>query len=462
MLGERSFASRTGVNRLQPPSISSSSALKNTIWLFSEKVIAMAILLLVNIVMARQLGPEYFGSLSILLSFIAIFTPIIALGLNAIVTRELCIDKSNEGKIVGTVLVLRCVGVVIGTTCILILANSVVEVLKPHFVLILILVVGNSFSLFSLIEHWFQSRMESKYVSVIKTIILMVFSAIRLVVAYAEPNILNFVIVQAAEWTVVGVILAAAYFKKRKKTFSLEVDLVYGIKLLKESVWLIFSGVAAVIYLKIDQLMLGAMVGETEVGIYSVAVKFSEIWYFFPAALAASFFPKLLNDKHLSPEKYNNALQMLLDFMFLLALVVAVFTVLFSSFFIPFLYGAEYLDSVKLLNIQIWACCFVFMRAISSKWLIAESLVKFSLLSQGSGAIINIVMNYYLIPIWKAEGAAWATLVSYFFASYVCFWLFSDTRQMARKMSLALFFPMRARSHYQIIQNFIGKDKKNS
>jgi O-antigen/teichoic acid export membrane protein len=442
--------------------INTKSALKNTIWLYLEKIIAMVILLLVNIVMARQLGPEYFGSLSITLSFIAIFTPIIALGLNAIVTRELCLDRANEGKIVGTVLALRFFGVVLGAACILLLANSVIDVLKPHFVLILILVLGNSFSVFNLIEHWFQSRMESKYVSVIRTAVLVVFSAIRLTVAYVEPSILNFVIVQAAEWTVVGVVLALTYYKKRSKAYSFEIDLGYGLRLLKESIWLIFSGVAAVIYLKIDQLMLGAMVGEKEVGIYSIAVKFSEIWYFFPTALAASFLPKLLSDKSLSAEKYNKALQMLLDFMFALALFVAIFTVLFSSFFIPFLYGSAYAESVNLLNIQIWACCFVFMRAISSKWLIAESLVKFSLISQGSGAIINIFMNYYLIPIWQAEGAAWATLVSYFFASYVCFWLFTDTRTMAIKMTRALLFPMRLKVHYRALLTLIGKENNNS
>ena len=316
--------------------------------------------------------------------------------------------------------------------------------------------------MFNLFEHWFQSRMQSKSIAVIRTSVLLTFSVIKLLVAFVEPSLLIFIIVQAVEWSVVGCVFGLTYLKKRDKSHKIEIDLRYGIKLLKESIWLIFSGIAAVIYLKIDQLMLGIMVNETAVGIYSIAVKFSEIWYFFPTALAAAFFPKLLSDKNLSVESYENSLQLLLDCMFVFSLLVVIFTIVFSSVFIPFLYGPDYVQSASLLNIQIWACCFVFMRAISSKWLIAESLVRFSLVSQGSGAIINVAMNYYLIPIWQAEGAAWATLVSYCFASYLCFWFFKDTRPMARKMTSALFFPIRLKSNLQKIKLLFLKNGADS
>ena len=399
--------------------------------------------------MARQLGPTYFGTFSMLLSFVSLFTPLIALGLNAIVTRELCVAKVNEGKVIGTVVFLRLIGVLLGALCILLIANNLIDTLEAHYYLIVILVIGNSFSLFNFFEFWFQSRMESKYVSIIRTVVLIVFSLVKLSVAYTEPVLINFIVVQAVEWLTAGCVLGVFYLFKRSKIHQLEIDISYGVGLLRESVWLIFSGVAAVIYLKIDQLMLGIMVDEATVGIYSIAVKFSEIWYFFPTALAASFFPKLLKDKDECTNKYENSLQLLLDGMFAFSLFIILFTILFSKSFIPFLYGDEYLNSAGLLNIQIWACCFVFMRAVTSKWLLAESLVKYSLVSQGAGACINVAMNYFLIPIWHAEGAAWSTLFSYFFASYLSFWFFKETRPIAKKMTMALTFPVRIKSSLQ-------------
>jgi len=71
-------------------------------------------------------------------------------------------------------------------------------------------------------------------------------------------------------------------------------DWVCGGKLIKQSCWLILSGMAAVIYLKIGQIMLEQMVGRESVGIYSVAVRLSEVWYFFAAAVVISVFPALL------------------------------------------------------------------------------------------------------------------------------------------------------------------------
>ena len=439
----------------QNSNISASLAIKNTAWLYGEKLLSMVALLVVNIAMARQLGPSDFGVLQMLTSFVALFAPFVALGLNGIVTRELVEHKQQEGEIVSTVMLLRFLGVIAGSLTMLLLCAFMIEALQPHFWLLCILLIGNSFTTFNVLEHWFQSRMEAKYVASIRTLVLYSFSIIKIFVAIYAPSTMYFVIIFASEWFIGCSMLALVYFYRRKGTHSFKINLAYGWNLLKESIWLILSGVAAVIYLKIDVLMLGSMVSEKEVGIYAVAVKFSEIWYFFPTALAAAFFPKILQERKNCYSTYESTLQILLDGLFIFALFVIFFTLVLSPLFIPMLYGGEYVRSVGLLNIQIWACCFVFLRAITSKWLLAESLVKFSLLSQGAGALSNVALNLVFIPKWQAEGAAWATLISYFVASYVCFWLFPETRFIALKMTKVLTFPSRAKLYYlRIKSNF--------
>ena len=61
--------------------------------------------------------------------------------------------------------------------------------------------------------------------------------------------------------------------------------------LLKDSWALLLSSIAVVVYMKIDQIMLGQMVGDEAVGIYSAAVRVSEVWYFIPTTIVASVFP---------------------------------------------------------------------------------------------------------------------------------------------------------------------------
>jgi PST family polysaccharide transporter len=115
---------------------------------------------------------------------------------------------------------------------------------------------------------------------------------------------------------------------------------------------------------------------------------------------------------------------------------------------IPVLFGEAYRDSALLLSIHVWAGAFVFMRALVSKWLIAEHLLKFSLISHGLGSVINITANYLLIPSFGGVGAAYATVLSYAVASYLTFWLHPSTIPIAKIMSRSLILPLTLGKRY--------------
>ena len=67
-----------------------------------------------------------------------------------------------------------------------------------------------------------------------------------------------------------------------------------------------------------------------------------------------------------------------------------------APWLIDVLYGQEYTGSVPILQIHVWAGVFIFPRAAFSKWLIAERLLVFSLVTQGAGAVVNIGANMFL------------------------------------------------------------------
>ena len=62
--------------------------------------------------------------------------------------------------------------------------------------------------------------------------------------------------------------------------------------------------------------------------------------------------------------------------------------------------------------IQIWSVIFVFLGVASSKWFIAEGLQKYSFYRTLAGAVLNVILNFILIPLYGIYGAAIATLVS--------------------------------------------------
>jgi O-antigen/teichoic acid export membrane protein len=277
---------------------------------------------------------------------------------------------------------------------------------------------------------------------------VIVFAVLKIVVALSSNNLILLVSIFAIEQATLGLGFLSLYIRESTGIKIHLFDWYYGLSIIKQSFWLILSGIAAVIYLKIDQVMLGQMVGREEVGIYSVAVRLSEVWYFFATAVVVSVFPSLLKQRSDNLSLYNKRLQQVSDFLFVSALLSAICVSFLSPVLIPVVFGEAYKGSAALLSIHIWAGLFVFMRALVSKWLIAEHLLQFSLLSHGMGALVNVVGNYLLIPSLGGLGAAYATVLSYAMASYVTFWLHPSTLPIAKIMTRSLLLPLTLGKRY--------------
>lgn len=414
----------------------------NTSWLTVEKVIIMMISLAVSVYLARELGPSKWGYLSYLLALVTLLSPFSSLGLNAMVTRELVNHPEHNNKIVITALVFRLCGGIAGVVLCMAAVLLFLKSNSPQeMVLIFMLLVSSLFNAGRVAEFWFQSRMENKYVSMMRISIRLIFAIAKVaVVALAGPMWL-LVFVFALELGLIGLGYVLLYLARGGQIEFKAFDFSYGVSLLRQSFWLILSTMASVIYLRVDQIMLANMKGDAAVGIYSVAVKLSEVWFFFPVAFAAAVFPVLLKTRQNSDYRYQQQLQTVCDLLLFAALILSGLVIFAGPWFISTIFGAQYVDSASVLSIQILGSVFVFMRALVSKWLIAESLLKFSFWSEGCGALLNVVLNFILIPKYGYWGAAAATVFSYFFSCFVCFWLFKETRPIARVMTRSLCFP---------------------
>lgn len=411
----------------------------NTAWLFSEKIISMSVMLIVNVLLARELGPEKFGILNYILAFSGLIALISPVGLNAILVKEYLKESVDNKVIFGTAFAIRLLGALLCSAAIILLVYfKIIDAVDKKY-LYLISISGLFTSLY-FIDFWFQSKVKSKYCVVIKSTNIVVFSFLKLLIIYKTGSLdllLKVVIVEP-------VILALGYIAiilYDLKTIQWKCDLSYGISLIKKSWWLLLSSIAAVICLKIDQVMLSEMVGNSELGVYSVAVRLSEVWYFFPTAIVSSFFPMLIKLKKESVESYQQKLQWLCDRLFLFSIIIALVVTSTSSLVINVLYGSNYELSSTVLNIHIWGAIFVFMRALFSKWIISEEVFKYSLITHGISAITNVFLNLILIPEYSSIGAAYATVISYAIGSYLLLFLSKDTRPFFIIMTKSIYLP---------------------
>jgi O-antigen/teichoic acid export membrane protein len=418
--------------------------LANTSWIMGEKIATMGVTFFVTIILARYLGPEQFGILAYAMSLVALFGVAGHVGLSGLVVRELVKDTDNKKIILGTSFVLKGIGYLIGFTIVILLALATESVDSIEFWILVIIALSLLFKPFDIIDFWFQSQLQAKYTAISTTLAIIASSVLKLTFVFLSANLIFFAVANLVQTIISVAFLILFFFLKSKINikewrFSKE----KAVELFKQG-WIVFLGsIFAVIYLKIDQVMLKWIVGAEEVGIYAVAASLSEAWYFVPAAIVASFFPKLIKLREENLVRYHHRLQQIFDFLFLLALAVAVVITFFAQTIIMIAFGEAYTDAAPILVVHIWSALFIFMRAAFSKWILIENVLMFSLITTILGALTNVALNYYLIPVYGGIGAAYATIISYTMASYFSLLLHSKTRIIFWMMTKSLFSPLR-------------------
>jgi O-antigen/teichoic acid export membrane protein len=187
----------------------------------------------------------------------------------------------------------------------------------------------------------------------------------------------------------------------------------------KKSWPLALTAFAASLYMKIDQIMIANILGNDLVGQYAAAVRLTEAIYFIPIVITASLFPAIINARENNVEVYIKRLQGLYSLIVYIAILIAVPVSLFSGQIINLLYGPEFSGASEVWTIHIWASIFVFLNAAFAKFLYAESYEIKYLYRSLFGAVVNIIGNFILIPIFSIQGAAFATLISLIAMNYV-------------------------------------------
>ncbi|MEH2123564.1 flippase [Nostoc sp.] len=404
------FKSRSGLRAI----------IANTGWLFADRILRMGASLIVGVWVARYLGVKQYGLFNYALAFVALFSPIFTLGLDDVVVRHLVRQSSNKEEILGTTFWLKFLG---GIASVL-LAVSTMFFLGEHQTLkiwlVAILGIAGVFRASDTIELWFQSQVQSKYTVIAKNTAFLLNTLIKIALILTKAPLLAFALVTLAEFAMSAIGLLIVYQVKGSSLWLWRWSVATAKTLLKESLPLIFSGFAIMIFMRIDQVMLGQMIGDSEVGIYSAAVRVSEIWYFIPGAIVSSVAPAIYAAKEKSEGLYYQRIGQLLSLMTCISLAIALPMSFLSDKIIMVMFGSGYAEAGPILAVHIWTSLFVFMGLATSPWFIAEGLNHVSLGKTLFGAILNIILNLLLIPKYAGLGAAIATIISQAAAAFIC------------------------------------------
>lgn len=395
----------------------------NTGWMLAGQIFALVLSFFIGAWVARYLGPEDYGTLNYALAFAGLFGFIASFGVDSILTRELVKTPEQKEELLGTSFVLKLLGAFL-TIIITVITTFVVEQNPFNRILIITFTASFIFQSLNVISSFFQSRVEAKNNVRAQVGAGLLSSILKIIFIISGANLwwLMLIFTLDAGWQ--SLLLLLIYRRRGYRLGAWRLHWSLARKILSTSWLLMLSAAVSFILLRVDQVMIGQMLGTVEVGLYAVAVKFVEVWYFVPGIIAASLFPAILNAKKTDINIYRRRLSYFFIFMLALSLVIAFATVILSHYLVVGLFGGEYLPAVAVLRVYAWSSVGLFLNWALYQQLIVEDRLRLIFLSNLAGMVFNVGFNFLFITRFGIIGAAWSTLISYLLVPAIMFLYF--------------------------------------
>lgn len=390
----------------------------NALWIIIGKISQSILALVITMLTARFLGPSNYGLIAYAASIVTFVVPIMNLGMSNILVQELTNYPEEEGKIIGSSILMSFIS---SLACIagITVYTFFVDANEPTTNIVVILYsVLLIFQAFELTQYWFQAKLLSKYMAISSLVAYALISAYKILLLVGGADVYFFAISNAMEYCLVAVFLLIVYKKLGGQRLSF--SKATAKRMFNSSKHYIVSGLMVTIFAQTDRIMLKLMMNEAAVGYYSAAVACTGWTAFVFAAIIDSMRPSIFADKKVgNTEGYERGIARTYCIIIYLALFQSIAMTIFARLIISLLYGESYSPSVSALQIVVWYTTFSYMGSVRNVWILGESKQKYLWILNLGGAVVNIGLNALLIPIWGINGAAFASLITQFFTNII-------------------------------------------
>jgi len=384
--------------------------IKNTFWLSAIEFFSKILLFFVIVGLVRYWGAEEFGAFNLAFAYVAIFMILADFGLSTITTREVAKHKDLSEKYLSNLIGLKLfLSIIIGV----LFAFSFLFINKPVSIELLVatliysLIQGFQTVFISIFQAWekmemvFINRMFF-YVGVLITALLVVKNngnALHLVLGYGLSTIL-------------AIVLAVWQTNILKIKVKIAFDFIFWKELIKEALPLLGMTAAMVIYANNDTLFIGRYLGNNQVGWYQTAFK---ILFAFQSINVINYviFPRLTILFHTNKENTAKRLIKLVIILSFLGLIpLAAIITWQRELIMKLIYGESFIISAGVMSLLIWSGVINYFRVFVGNLLVIkrkQNMVFWSILI---GTLINLTINYFLIPKVGFVQAGWSLIIS--------------------------------------------------
>lgn len=374
------------------------------------RVIHILLSFFVSLLTARYLGPSNYGLINYAAAYATFFASFCTLGINSVIIKNFIDYPQEEGKTIGTAIILRLISSLLSIVTIIGIVTVIDNTEPLTITVVWLYCFGLLFQIFDTFNYWFQAKLMSKYYAFSTLIAYLIVSFYKLFLLYYGKDVRWFAVSNSIDYCIVAIVLYMFYRKCNGPKLSFSINKTK--QLLKISSSYILPGLMVAVYAATDKLMLKQMLEASAVGYYSLAVSISGMWTFILSAIIDSLKPQIMKYSNTNFDKYILYNTGLYSIVFYTSFIASIIICLIAPFFINLVYGANYLPAVNPLRIVVWYVAFSYLGVARDTWIVCEGKQKNLKYIYIGSAIANVCLNCLFIPLFGANGAAIASLLT--------------------------------------------------
>jgi len=407
---------------------------------------------------ARCIGAENYGKISIVFAYIYIFQSVAQFGIDTVFVREVSRDPEQQDAWFFNAICCKLLlaMVAIALSWIVIQFMDYPEEIKK---LIILASFSMFFSFHTLIPGIFQIKLKTLNYVVPDLVIQLITSSLLFISARNNYPISVIISIQAfcVMPLAIGYGLAVVRVVQLRFIYMICIDKM--LQLLREALPLFISAIGVTVAMRLDQIFLYNIASSQSLGIYAAAVKIVEMPNFVPGQIMSVMFPVLSAAFVSSQQEFDRVSWITYRVMSMTVVPVIILIFFLSGEIVAMFYGPAFSAASGPLSILAFSLIFVFLGSVHSSIILASGLSRYFLLFTIIGGISSIAFYAILIPVFGITGAAFASTISYSGLGMLPAFLLIQTRKATFLYYKSIFVVLPASAAMSLVLYFRGEGK---
>ena len=370
------------------------------------------------IYIARYLGEIEFGKYSFAISFTTLLITFFSFGINNLIIREIARNKERTNEYLTNVLLIKiplCILAFIFTIIVINILNYPPDTVYAVYLFGIYMILTSFGTTFRSI---FQAYEKMEYDAILTIIEKLLLVILVLFVVFSGHGLIELAYIYIFTGIMSVMLSATIVFIKISKP-RLRINLSLWKSLLIESIPFGLNALFAILFFKIDIVMISILKNDAMVGIYSAAYNPLLALGIIPSVFIAAIYPVMSRLFISSPDSLDVITERSSKYMAIIGFPVAIGCFVLADRFIELFYVDQFSASIAAFQILAFFIPLRWISSITGTFLTSTNRQGFRTLGVGLGALINIILNAVMIPSMGYIGACVATVLSEIFLYFI-------------------------------------------